>query len=43
MKLKKNEDQNVDALVLLRRETKTLIGGNARTNRGASIEEKIIQ
>ena len=34
MKLKKKEGQNVDASVLLRRENKTLRGGNTRSNRG---------
>ena len=40
MRLRKKKDQNVDALVLLRRENKTLRGGNTRSNIGAGIEEK---
>ena len=43
MKLKKKEGQNGDASVLLRRENKTLMGGNSRSNRGTGIEEKITQ
>ena len=43
MELKKKKVQNVDASVLLRRQNKTLTGGNTGTNRGARIEEKIIQ
>ena len=42
MKFKKKEKQNVDVSVLLRRENKTLTGGNKETNREAGIEEKII-
>jgi hypothetical protein len=41
MELKKKEDQSVDTLVLLRRENKTLTGGN--TNCGAETEGKAIQ
>ena len=37
MKLKKKEDQNVDASVLFRRENKT--GKNTRSNRGAGTED----
>ena len=37
------EGQYVDALVLLRRENKTLIGGNEGRNGGVGIGEKIIQ
>ena len=43
MKLKKKEGKNVDASVLLRRENKTLTGGNTRSNREAGVEKKIIQ
>ena len=43
MKLKKKEDQNMYALVLLRRENKILMGGNTGTKTGAWTEEKIIQ
>ena len=43
MKLKKKEGQNGDASVLLKKENKTLMGGNARSNRGTGIEEKITQ
>jgi hypothetical protein len=35
MKLKKKEDQSVDALVLLRRENKILSGRNMETKYGA--------
>ena len=43
VKLKKKEGQNGNASVLLIKENKTLMRGNARSNRGAGIEEKIIQ
>ena len=43
MKLKKKEDQNVDGLVLLRRENKILTGGNTETKCGAKTEGKAIQ
>ena len=42
MKLKKNEDQNVDASVLLRRGDKILNGGNMETKCGAETEGKAI-
>ena len=42
MKLKEKEDQKLNASALLRRENKTHMG-NKGTNRGAGIEEKIIQ
>jgi hypothetical protein len=43
MKLKKKEDQSVDALVILRMGNKILAGGNKQTNCGAETEEKVIQ
>jgi hypothetical protein len=43
MKLKKKEGQIVEALVLLRRGNKILIGGNKVTKCGAETEEKAIQ
>ena len=43
MKFKEKEGQKVDASVFLRRENKTLMGGNKGTNREAGIGEKIIQ
>jgi len=41
--LKKNKDQTVDALVLLRRENKILTGGNTGTKSEAGTEKKVIQ
>ena len=38
MKLKKNEDQRVGALVLLRRRSKILTGGNMETKCGKETE-----
>ena len=43
MKLKKKEDQSMDASVLLRRVNKILTGGNLETKYGAETEEKAIQ
>ena len=43
MKLKKKEDQSVDASVLLRRGNKILTGGNMETKYGAETEGKAIQ
>jgi hypothetical protein len=43
MKLKKKEDQSVDASVLLRRGNKILMGGNMKTKYGAETEGKAIQ
>jgi hypothetical protein len=43
MKLKKIEDQRVDASVLLRRGNKILTGGNLETKCGAETEGKAIQ
>jgi hypothetical protein len=43
MKLKKKEDQSVDASVLLRMGTKILIGGNMGTKYEAETEAKAIQ
>jgi len=43
MKLKKKEDQNVDASVLLRRGSKIFTGGNTGTKNGAETEGKAIQ
>ena len=40
MKLKKKEDQSVDASVLLRRGNKILIGGNLERKSGAETEGK---
>ena len=42
MKLKKKEEQSVDASVFLRRENKILIGGNMETKWGAETEGKIL-
>jgi hypothetical protein len=42
MKLKKKEDQSVNASVLLRRRNKILTGGNMETKCGAETEEKAI-
>ena len=39
MNLKKKKGQKVDASFLLRRENKTLKGGNAKSNRGAGIKD----
>ena len=41
MKLKKKKGQNGEATVHLKKENRTLVGGNARSNRGTEIEEKI--
>ena len=43
MKLKKKEDQSVNASVLLRRRNKILTGGNMETKCGAETEGKAIQ
>ena len=43
MKLKKKEDQSVEASVLLRRGNKILKGGNMETKYGAETEGKAIQ
>jgi hypothetical protein len=43
MKLKKHQDQNVDASVLLRRGDKIFMGGNPGTKCGAKTEGKTIQ
>jgi hypothetical protein len=43
MKLKKKEDQNVDASVLFRRVSKILTGGNIETKCGAETKGKAIQ
>jgi len=43
MKLKKKEDQNMDASVLLRRGSKILTRGNTETKSGAKTERKAIQ
>jgi hypothetical protein len=43
VRLKKKEDQSVDALVLLRRGNKILTGGNTETKCGADIEENVIK
>jgi hypothetical protein len=40
MKLKKKEDQSVNASVILRRGIKILIGGNMETKCGAETERK---
>jgi hypothetical protein len=42
MKVKKKEDQSVDVSVLLRRENKTLTGGNTDTKCGVETEGKAI-
>ena len=43
MKLKKKEDQSMDASILLRRGNKILMGGNTETKCGAETEGKAIQ
>jgi hypothetical protein len=43
MKLKKKEDQTVDASVFLRRGNKILMGGNMETKCGAETKGKAIQ
>jgi hypothetical protein len=43
MKLKKKEDQSVDASVLLRRGNKIIMGGNMETKCGVETEGKAIQ
>ena len=43
MKLKKKEDQSVNALVLLRRANKTLMEANMETKCGAETEGKANQ
>jgi hypothetical protein len=43
MKLKKKEDQSVDASVLLSRGSKILTGGNMETKYGAETEGNAIQ
>ena len=43
MKLKNKEDQSVDALVLLRRGNKILMGGNMETKYGTETEGKATQ
>jgi hypothetical protein len=43
MKLKKKEDQSVDASVLLRKGNKILTGGNSETKCRAETERKAIQ
>jgi hypothetical protein len=43
MKLKKKEDQSVDASVLFRRGNKILTGGNMESKCGAETEAKAIQ
>ena len=43
MKLKKKEDQSVDASFLLRRENKILKRGSTETMCGAETEAKVIQ
>jgi hypothetical protein len=43
MKLKKKEDQSVNALILLRRGNKILMGGNADTKYGVETKGKAIQ
>ena len=43
MKLKKKEDQSVNALVLLRRANKTLMEANMETKCGAETKGKAIQ
>jgi hypothetical protein len=42
MKLKNNEDQSVDASVLLRRGNRIVMGGNMETKCGAETEGKAI-
>jgi hypothetical protein len=43
MKLKKDEEQSIDALVLLRRGNKTVTGTNTETKCGVETEGKAIQ
>jgi len=43
MKLKKNENQNVDALILLRRRFKILKGGNTGRKSGAETKGQTIE
>jgi hypothetical protein len=43
MKIKKKEDQNVDTLILLRKENKIPMGGVTETKCGAETEGKTIQ
>jgi hypothetical protein len=43
MKLKKKENQNVDASVLLTTRNKILMGGNTETKCRAETERKLIQ
>jgi hypothetical protein len=43
MNLKKKEDQSVDALVLLRKGNKILMGANMKTKYGVETEGKAIQ
>jgi hypothetical protein len=43
MKLKRKEDQSVDASLLLRRGNQILMGGNTETKCGAVTEGKAIQ
>jgi hypothetical protein len=43
MKLKKKEEQSVDASVLFKRGSKILTGGNTETNCEAETEGKAIQ
>jgi hypothetical protein len=43
MKLKKKEDQSMDASVFLRRRNKILKGGNTETKCGVETEGKAIQ
>jgi hypothetical protein len=43
MKLKKKEDQKVDALVLLRKWNKILTGDNTEAKCGTETEGKVIQ
>jgi hypothetical protein len=43
MKFKKKEDLSMDALVLLSRGNKILMGGNMETKSGAETEGKVIQ
>jgi len=40
MKLKKKEDQNMDASIFLRRGSKILIRGNTRTESGAKMNKR---
>jgi hypothetical protein len=43
MKLKKKEDQNLGALIFLRKHNKILTGANTETKCGAETERKAIQ